>query len=52
MTHEKLASGEIIETSQNNSREWILILTIICVVLAIIPLTLIYQGELSDLRSI
>ncbi len=51
MTHEELASGEIIGASHNDSREWISLLAVICAILATIPSALIYQGELGDLRS-
>ena len=51
MTHEELASGEIIGASQDGSREWVSLLAAICAVPATIPPALIYQGESGDLRS-
>lgn len=52
MAHEELTRNEIIVVSQDGNREWISLLVAIYVVPAIISLTLIYQGESDDLRSI
>ena len=42
MTHEELKSGEIIGSSQEGNRGWMLLLAVIYAVAVIVPCVLIY----------
>lgn len=50
ITHKELAYHEIIGVSQDSNKKWVLLLATLCAILAIIPLALIYQEKLSDLK--
>ncbi len=51
MTYEQLKSREIIGSSQDGNRKWMLLLAAKCAVAATVPPTLIYKGESGDLRN-
>lgn len=51
MTYKELKNNEIIGASQDNNREWVLLLAAICVFTSTLSLALIYQGESGNLKN-
>ena len=51
ITYKKLKSGEIVISSQDGNQNWVSLFATICVVVITVLSTLIYQGELKDLKN-